>query len=308
MVVYLDIIWLLNFIIDSFLLWATSIYLKRKIHPFKIIIGGLIGSLIILMAATPISTWAMHPFIKWSLSIVMIGITFGYKRLSTFVASLFTFYFATFLMGGILIGTHYFLSFHLDLRNSVAIESVRGYGDPISWLFVAVAFPIAWFFSKKRIGHLTKTSIQYDVLYDVFILMNGIELKLKGLIDSGNQLYDPISKKPVMIVSIESVKDKLPEELQNIADAQDDLYTASTLLPTDWAHIMRLIPAKTLGKNNQLLCAFKPEKVVIQEESGREIEKEVLLVFTSQLLSGDGTFQCILHPQMAPSLAMDSAS
>ncbi len=71
---------------------------------------------------------------------------------------------------------------------------------------------------------------------------------------------------------------------------------------------MRLIPAKTLGKNNQLLCAFRPEKVVIQEKNGREIEKEVLIVFTTQQLSGDGMFQCILHPQMAPGFAMDSAS
>ncbi|GIN57588.1 sigma-E processing peptidase SpoIIGA [Lederbergia ruris] len=308
MVVYLDIIWLLNFLIDSFLLWATSIYLKRKIPLFKILLGGLIGSSVILMAITPLSTGVMHPFIKWSLSLLMVWVTFGYKRLSMFLASLFTFYFATFLMGGILMGTHYFLSFHLDLRNSVAIESVRGYGDPISWLFVAVAFPIAWLFSRNRIGHLTKTSIQYDVLYDVYILINGVELKLKGLIDSGNQLYDPISKKPVMIVSLESVQGNFPEELKNVADVQNDLYTSSTFLPTEWTHIMRLIPAKSLGKNNQLLCAFKPEKVVIQEESGREIETEVLIVFTTQQLSGDGTFQCILHPQMAPGFAMNSAS
>ncbi len=153
----------------------------------------------------------------------MVGITFGYKRFTSFLATLLTFYFATFLMGGILIGTHYFLggiligthyflSFHVDLRNSVAIESIRGYGDPISWLFIVVAFPIAWYFSKNRIGHLTKTSIQYDILYNVHILINGIELELKGLIDSGNQLYDPISKKPVMIVSIEAVQDNLPHK------------------------------------------------------------------------------------------------
>ncbi|MCJ7839560.1 sigma-E processing peptidase SpoIIGA [Lederbergia sp. NSJ-179] len=308
MVVYLDIIWLLNFLIDSFLLWATSIYLKRKIHPFKILLGGLLGSLVILMAMTPISTWSTHPFMKGILSVLMVWITFGYKRVSTFFASLFTFYFATFLMGGILIGAHYFLSFHLDFRTSVAIETVRGYGDPISWLFLAGAFPVAWYFSKTRINHLTKTSIQYDVLYDVYIMINEIEVELKGLIDSGNQLYDPISKKPVMIVSIEPFQNDLPEEVQAVADGQNDLYTASATLPTEWTHIMRLIPAKTLGKNNQLLCAFKPEKVMIKEENGRNIEKDVLLVFTTQQLSGDGTFQCILHPQMASGVVIDSAS
>lgn len=268
----------------------------------RILLGGLLGSLLILLAITPVSTWASHPLTKVVFSVLMVLIAFGYKRMSTYISTLFTFYFSTFLMGGILIGVHFFLTFNLELKSIVILESIRGYGDPISWLFIMGAFPVAWYFSKKRLDGLTMTNIQYDVLYDVSIKINGILIELKGLIDSGNQLYDPISRKPVIIVSVVPIKDEVPDEILLVADENNDLFTATAQLPVEWSDLMRLIPAKTLGNNNQLLCAFKPEFISVKDPNGREAQKDALLVFTTQKLSSDDAFQCILHPKMAVDL------
>lgn len=303
MVLYLDIIWLLNFLVDSFLLWVTAIFLKRRVHPIKILVGGLIGSLIILLAVTPLSALTQHPLSKALFSVVMVLVTFGVNRISTFISTLFTFYFSTFLMGGILLGTHFFLTFNVGLQSTVAIESIRGYGDPISWIFLLVAFPIAWYFSKQRVTSLTMTRIQYDCLYNVVIKINGILIELKGLVDSGNQLYDPISRKPVMVISINKVKDLLPEEIVGIVASEDsDILLRMEELPAEWRNLMRLVPSKSLGKNNQLLCAFKPESIVIKDEKGNFIEEDGLIVFSTQVLSGDGDFDVILHPRMVINL------
>lgn len=308
MLVYLDIIWLLNFLIDSLLLWITAIFLKKPIHPFRILLGGALGSILIFLAITPFASLAAHPLIKICLSLVIVFITFGYKKLSTFISCVFTFYFATFLMGGILMGTHYFLTFEMDLKSMVVIESIRGYGDPVSWLFLFGAFPIAWYFSKKRVEGITISNIQYDVLNDVSIELNGMIFNLKGLIDSGNQLYDPISKSPVMIVSIQSLKDRLPLEIQLVADDKNDLYHTAANLSSEWSDIMRLIPAKSLGRNNQLLCAFKPEKLILHDDKEMKIVRKALIVFTAQALSSDGRFQCIIHPHMASEGLITTAS
>ncbi|MBS4198874.1 sigma-E processing peptidase SpoIIGA [Bacillus sp. FJAT-49732] len=308
MVVYLDIIWILNLLIDSLLLWITSIFLKRSAHPIRIILGGVLGSLLILMAITPFSTFAAHPIVKLTVSIVMMLTVFGYKKFSSFISCLLTFYFATFLMGGILIGVHYFLTFNLDLKSTVVIQNLRGYGDPVSWLFLILVFPIAWHFSRRRVNALTITNIQYDVLINVTITINGIILHLKGLIDSGNQLYDPITKTPVMIVSIQSIRNMLPPEVITIADDTNQLYDTVSLLPKEWSSIMRLIPAKSLGKNNQLLCAFKPDKIDFNKENGSTSVNKALIVFTSQTLSKDESFQCIIHPYMTASAVEHPAS
>lgn len=308
MVVYLDIIWVLNLMVDSLLLWLTAIFLKRTIHLGRVFLGGLLGSMLIVLAITPISNWAGHPLVKIGVSIGMILIVFGYKRMKYFLSGLLTFYFATFLMGGIIIGTHYFLAFDLQLKSVVFLESIRGFGDPISWVFVMAAFPAAWHFSRRRMDGFTIAKIEYDVLSDVMIEINGITFMLKGLIDSGNQLYDPITNTPVMIVSSPALADKLPKEILLLAADDSDSFQLAASLPPEWSSIMRLIPAKTLSRNNQLLCAFKPESISLQDENGVRIVKKALIVFSNQALSSDDRFQCIIHPQMASGSVVHPAS
>lgn len=280
------------------LLWLTAIFLKRNVKAWRLLLAGVAGSVIILLSVTPLAGLSSRPLTKLCLSVCMILIAFGYKRFKMFLSSLLTFYFVTFLMGGTLIGIHYFLAFDMDLETAYFLESVKGFGDPISWLFVMFAFPAAWFFSRKRMEDMTVSSVEYSVLADVSIGLNGLHFRLKGLIDSGNQLYDPISKSPVMIVSIHTIKEALPKEIVQLsADANHSLEAVSDL-PDQWREKMRLVPAKTLGTNNQLLCAFKPESLVILVNDHEKIPKKALVVFTDQHLSSDGKFECIVHPLM----------
>ncbi|MBO1004944.1 sigma-E processing peptidase SpoIIGA [Pseudogracilibacillus auburnensis] len=308
MVVYLDIIWLLNFLVDSFLLWTTAILLKKSVSLIRILLGGFLGSLLILSAITPLATLATHPISKGVISICMIFIVFGFKRMKQFTTILFTFYFMTFLMGGILLGTHYFLFFQMGESSASIVQNFRGYGDPVSWIFIIAAFPIAWQFSRRRIVGMTISNIQYDMLHEVNVEINEIKFTLLGLVDSGNQLFDPISKMPVMIISVEKLKEILPEEILYLADDQIDLYDAVTSLDSSWSSLMRLIPAKTLGNNQNLLCALKPEYIAISNKSGVKIKKNALIVFTNQILSNDGSFQCIIHPLLASEDVIHTAS
>ena len=70
----------------------------------------------------------------------MVFTVFGYKRFKFFLTGLMTFYLATFLIGGSLIGIHYFIQFDMNLSTSLVLANVKGFGDPISWLFVVVGF------------------------------------------------------------------------------------------------------------------------------------------------------------------------
>lgn len=308
MVIYMDVIWFLNFLVDSLLLWVTAIFLKRNVKVWKILAGGLMGSSLILLAITPIAGLASHPLSKMFVSFCMVLTVFGFKRFKYFMSCLLTFYFSTFLMGGILLGTHYLIMYDLQLRTAVSLESIRGFGDPISWLFVAAAFPAAWHFSKRRVEDLTISSLEYDVLLDVTIQMNGLKLHLKGLVDSGNQLYDPISKTPVMIASISTFRNQLPDEIVLLADKKNNLIELAHAIPDCWSEKMRLIPAKTLGNNDQLLCAFKPDALLIKSGDEQRVAKKALVIFTDQELSSDRRFQCIVHPVIVEQAVVQSAS
>jgi stage II sporulation protein GA (sporulation sigma-E factor processing peptidase) len=299
--VYLDIIWLLNFLFDSLLLYLTAIILKREIKLWRVLCGGLIGSIIILLAVTPYHIYTSHPISKLSFSCVMVLTVFGFKRLRYYLSGLMTFYFVTFLIGGVLIGSHYFVQFDFQLSSSVMLASVKGFGDPISWLFVLLGFPIAWHFSKKNVESIEMTKIKYEEIVQVRFQIAGRDFSLKGLVDSGNQVYDPISRVPVMFVSISGMKEEIPAELSNIVDDSEAIIHGRIQLSDEWQYRMRIIPYKVMGKEHQLIIAIKPEQLVIEQKDGRYIVEKGLISFTRQQLSSDDAFSCIVHPKMLTS-------
>ncbi|MBY0157496.1 sigma-E processing peptidase SpoIIGA [Cytobacillus oceanisediminis] len=298
MTVYLDIIWALNFMFDSLLLYLTAIILKREIRLWRIFAGGLIGSIIILLVFTPFNEFSGHPVTKLLFSVAMVLAVFGFKRLRYFLKGLMTFYFATFLVGGSLIGIHYFINFDFQLSSSVMLASVKGFGDPISWLFVLLGFPLAWHFSKRNVEGIEMTKIQYDSLIMVRVVINETEFRFRGLIDSGNQLYDPISKMPVMFISIKDRLDEFPPEIIKMAGNPEDIIMGSDSIGGNWEHKMRVIPCKVVGQEHQLIIGFKPDRILLEKENEIIESERGLVSFSMQQLSADDAFQCIIHPKM----------
>lgn len=298
MAVYLDIIWALNFMFDSLLLYLTAIILKREVRLWRVFAGGLVGSVIILLVFTPLNAYSGHPITKLLFSVAMVLTAFGFKRLRYFLKGLMTFYFSTFLIGGSLIGIHYFIKFDFQLSSSVMLASVKGFGDPISWLFVLLGFPLAWHFSKRNIEGIEMAKIQYDSLVQVLIVIEEKEYRFKGLIDSGNQLYDPISKMPVMFISIKDRLEQFPQEIIKIAGNPEEIILGNESIGGEWEHKMRVIPCKVVGQEHQLIIAFKPDRIVLGKENEIIEVERGLVSFSMQQLSADDAFQCIVHPKM----------
>lgn len=297
MTVYLDVVWALNLCFDALLLYLTAIVLKQRVNLWRIFLGGLIGSLLILLAFTPIENTG-HPLVKLGFSILMVLTAFGFKRFRFFLKSLMTFYMMTFLIGGALIGAHYFIQFDFEMAASVALANIKGFGDPISWLFVLLGFPLAWHFSKQNLEQIEMTKIQYDQMVSVVFELNTIHLELQGLVDSGNQLYDPISKMPVMIISIKSLENKIPHGIRSVAENPEGILTGETEVPIEYESRMKVIPYNVVGQEHQLSIAFKPDKLKIIREGETYLVKKALVSFTTQQLSSEDKFQCIVHPKM----------
>lgn len=298
MTVYLDVIWILNFLFDSLLLSMSALLLKRRVKLWRIAAGGFIGSLIILLYFTPAAIYSGHPLSKMAFSILMVLVSFGYKRLKFFLSALMALYFSTFLIGGALMGTHYFLQSGSSLFKSFVSSASPGYGDPISWLFVFLGFPLAWHFSRARLESHEMAKIKYDQTVSVQISVNEKHYDLTGLIDSGNQLYDPLTRYPVIFVSIKNILKDLPEELALISSFPEDIIHGKKTVPSKWESRLRIVPCAVVGQEHQLILAVKPEFVIIRD-SGKTFKTErVLVSFTTQDLSSDGSFQCIIHPKL----------
>lgn len=293
MIVYLDVIWALNLLFDTLLLYLTAIFLKRKVRLWRLLSGGFIGSLIILLSFTPIHAFSNHPITKLLFSVLMILATFGYKRLVFFIKALMTLYVSTFLIGGALIGAHYFLQ-----TESILLAGLKGFGDPISWLFVFIGFPIAWHFSKKNVEGMEMTKIQFDQIVSVNLTINSEAYTFKGLVDSGNQVYDPLTRLPVMFISIKNQMEVMSEPIKRMAANTETLLMGEEELPSEWQNKLRIIPFRVVGQEHQLIMAVKPDSILIEKNGDCFLCEKGLVSFTMQELSPDDAFQCIVHPKM----------
>jgi stage II sporulation protein GA (sporulation sigma-E factor processing peptidase) len=270
-------------------------------------LGGLIGSLIILLIFTPWSTIMLHPVAKLLFSVVMVLVTFGFKRFRFFLENILTLYFSTFVVGGGLTGLHFMFDGQYLIFESTSQTVGYQYGDPVSWLFIIIAFPVLFYFSKTRIEDLKMKNITFDQLVPVTIFIQQQELPIKGLIDSGNQLYDPLSQTPVMIVYSEAIKEIVPAELIE-ATKNVEAMTFYEHVPEEWQSKLRIIPFRTVGHSNQFMLAIKPDCVVIQHRDELLHVQKVLIGISDTALSPENAYQCIVHPKLLAAGTISSAS
>lgn len=308
MTLYLDVIWLLNWLFDCLLLYWTAIIIKRRVVLWRICIGGLIGSLIIVLAFTPYYAMADRFYMKIAFSFLMVLATFGFIRFNLFMKSLTTLYFVTFLSGGILIGLHYLFEFQIVSKNPGQYAGINRFGDPVSWIFVMVGFPLAWQFSKRTLEGMEMTKLKHEQLVSVTVKISEFKGNFQGLVDSGNQLYDPITRSPVMIISLSGNEAGIPADMMELFKQPDKLLQLEEQPEYTWTGRMRVIPYKVVGHEHQLLTAIKPDFIQITQGKNVYQVKQGLVSFTFQQLSADNGYQSIVHPKMLTGIPVQNAS
>ena len=105
MKIYVDLVLLLNFGFDLILLFGVAIILRRQTNLFRLVLGGLLGSVTIFFMFIQVSSLLLF-FIKIFISIGMVLVTFGYQNLKYTFKYLFYLYTSSILLGGFL----YFLN------------------------------------------------------------------------------------------------------------------------------------------------------------------------------------------------------
>ncbi|TSB46331.1 sigma-E processing peptidase SpoIIGA [Alkalicoccobacillus porphyridii] len=299
MTLYLDIIWLLNFLIDYLLLFLTALVLKRQHSKLRVALGALFASFIVFLMFTPMASWFYHPVTKLFYSAVIVWIAFGFKRWTYFAQGLAMFYFVTFMTGGMLFAIHFYTQTELDFLTS-GLRSDTSIGSPISWLLVIVGFPLAWYFSKHRLDAIEATSFNLQQLAELEVEIEDQCFQMRGLVDSGNQLHDPITKTPVMIVESRVLEAAFGQDVIHSLLEMTTVNKPSHDNSTHYQKLadrLRVIPFRSVGQSQPFLVAIKPDRVSIQFHNQRFQTSKVLIGIQPIELSPEGLYQAIIHPK-----------
>ncbi|OEF99532.1 sigma-E processing peptidase SpoIIGA [Vulcanibacillus modesticaldus] len=300
MVFYLDLILLLNLVIDYFILLATSKFLHLSYKKWRLALASLLGALYTLVFFFPNLTF-FHLFTtKIILSIFMVLMSFGFSDLFQFIQTIITFYFVSFVTGGGVFALQYLFNIKHDVINGIYVS--RSSSPLMVLVLILLAFFGIWIFSNRTYQTIwRKTEVIHKIL-DVEVFINEFSYKCKGLIDTGNRLYDPITRKPVMILEATDVS-FIPSVFRNIyrnGQFQIELFNqiADQIDPT-WLSRISLVPFRSVTREMQFILTIRPDKVVITSDSNKQlITTKVLVGLDYNQLSNDKVFQAIIHPDL----------
>lgn len=297
MTIYLDAVWTLNFFLDMMLLMLAQALARDGTRKLRIAFGAFIASLLV-----PITIYFPDSFVssaagKFMYSIIIIICAFGFLNIYRMIKLLLLFYFTTFAIGGGLIAIHFLFQSPVGFSGSGLLTFNSGYGDPVSWMFVTVFFPIIWIFTKSSMDKHANEKIRYDQQYPVSIQINGKTYSTTGYIDSGNQLVDPLTKKPVIICDQSFLKQWFTEsEWKQLKDANENLDFEN--LPKAWEKLIHIVPYQGVQGSGLFLIGLRPDKLVIYYDKQKIVTNKLLIGIQFADLTKDQSYHCLLQPQI----------
>lgn len=256
MKIYLDVVFLINFLFDFILLVATSLLLRRQAKIKDIFFGALIGGLSIFILFLKINSLELF-LIKVIISLVMVLVTFKFKNIRYTLKNIFYLYSISMILGGVL--------YYLNVEFSYKQEGLVFYhnGLSINFLFLIIFSPLIVYAYVKQIKELKNS---YNNYYNCKIYFHDNYLDLTGFIDSGNKLADPYLKRPIILIN-----------------KKDYIYDINEFK-------MVMVPYKGVNSEGLIECV-SPTKILID---GRVLRKKYLVGLLDDDIVIDGV-SCILN-------------
>jgi len=260
-VLYIDSIFLINFVMDLFLLTLTVKSLKNTATFIRILTGSLIGAagycLVLLFPRASYPVKVVVGMIPVTVVMLKAGCNVkGVLQLCKGMVYLFTY---AFFLGG----------FILFLRNNISLFR----GNELSFWLLLLSGYLGFQICIWGIGHYKKAAANY--FCEVEMEGDNKPLTVFGLVDSGNGLKDPVSGKEVAV---------LEEEVWNQMTwaKKEEKYKA--------------IPFHSIGKEHGIMEGYEVNRIVVKTQSGKRELHEIPVAVYKGRLSVKGEYRMILPP------------
>lgn len=289
-VIYIDVLFLVNFFINSALLLISAKILKRPYKTLRLFGGASVGAVYAVCMFFPKMQFLYTLLSKFIMSLLIVSVSFKIVKLSLYIKTVCIFYLASFTFGGTLMAVLHLTSAN-KMAGAILNNGIFYFNLPFGTVIITSL--IAYVLISILFGIYKQGK---NVIYkEVSVYLDGKHTSFRALIDTGNMLIDPISNTPVMVAELEKLKNVLPIEFYDSITDNEDIYTVSSIkTPTGFESRIRLIPYSSLGEQNGILMGFKPDMVTIADKSITNI----IIAMYNQNLSSTHEYDALLNPEI----------
>ena len=297
-IIYIDVLFLLNFFINSIILYAVSKVAKREVGLLFLTLGAVFAALYACaMFFVPISAITSTLLGRLIFSVLLVMLTFRVLNWRTVAKLTAIFYMTSFAFGGAVFGILYLT------RASTALGMVVSNGEiylnvPIGFLMVGIGAAYAGIIVYTKT--VRRNFENERLIIDVKININGGEIVTKALIDTGSELIEPVSKKPVIVVEYEVISALLPADVGKLYD-NDGSFNCETLVDIVEENLYKykfcIIPFAALGNKSGMMLGIIPDKIEFLERAQPGISP--VIGICADKLSHNGEFFALTHVALA---------
>lgn len=290
MTVYLDVVFLENVIMNYIIMYASGVVVKAEIKHWRVLIASGIGALYTIVMYLNVLPIYSNFVMKLVLSVVMVYVSFKARNLKRLLKELVIFYLVSFVFGGCVFALMYFISPKLAMiKNGVFVGAyplkVALIGGVVSFVIIQISFKVV----KNRLS-------KKDMIYEIEVVINSKNTIVKGLLDTGNLLKDPITGMPVIVVEHRCLYSVIPAEiLDNINEIMGG-DTDELIANDEFSKLIsrfRMIPFSSLGKQNGLLLGIKADYINIILDEKIENINNVIVGIYDKSFTKNGVYSAI---------------
>lgn len=278
--VYLDVLFVLNVIMDYFMLRILGKLLGKSVSRRRSFLGACLGAGgICILALHPLKTWLNMVLVHGVINTLMVRFGCNLKRIKELLRGTVILYGAGFLLGGM-------MEF---LRRMTGTEGV------INFLLIGAVSDLlleAGVEMYRRIQRQAERTFRF-VLY-----VNGHCREGRALLDTGNGLRDTVSRKPVNIGTTALLGGLLTEEMEKgLRDFMDGKVSEA-----DFGSMNpHYLPFTGLGCSRGTAVAVTMDYLCLESPKIHKVITRPVIAFSGENNSFAGDYQMILHPDLMDS-------
>ena len=267
-IVYLDELFLLNLVIDYFLLLAAAricaLPFRRGRFAAAAALGGLWSSLSLVPALAFLRLPVLYPVLALGMTLA----AFGKER------HIFRCFFAFLGVSALFGGAVYAAALHRGI-------SSRGPLMRLDLRVLALSFALCWTLVNLVFRRSAKHAARS--LREVTLERKGRRVSFRALEDTGNDLYDPLTGRSALVAeadALDALFPELPPDCLRGSPAD-----AVLRLPGS-----RLLPYADVSGKTRLLLAFRPDRITVDGEA----RDDLIAAVTPGSLGGRGSYQAVI--------------
>lgn len=273
MIVYADILIILNLCVNYFLLLATQKILHLRETVLRLLFSAFLSAVSTLYIFMPQTHFIIEFLYKISICLLTVLCAFGFKNIRYILKNTLVFFTVTCAYAGIMIAVWYlFKPKGMIINNSVIYINI----SPVVLVAVSVAAYLI-FILLYRIFYKS-SEFAKKCLITVSAFENTVTLE--AIVDTGNSLNDVFGKSEIIITEITVVKKLFGEDFKESEKIKSRY---------------RIIPCGTVS-GSSILDGYRCDNAVINYENKNfSLEKPILAV--SKVPLNDG-YNAIINPKI----------